>query len=86
MIIKKIIMCILIVMLINSVFATNTFAISDIIESGSRFVKRGEQGDKVISEGTLKNTNSKIYNILLGVRNCCSSYCWSNFRSDIYFI
>lgn len=85
MVIKKIIICILSVMLISSIFLTNTFAIADIIDSGSEFLKRGEQGEDVISEDSLKKTSSKVYNILLGVRNCCSSYSWSNFRSDIYY-
>ena len=83
---RKIVLVFIIILLLNCLVIENTFAIADIIDSGSEFLKRGEQGEDVISEESRKKTSSKVYNILLGVRNCGSSYSWSNFRSDIYFI
>ena len=81
---KNIVFVFIIILIINILIIPKTFAISDIIDSGNDFLNKGKSENAVIDEDTLKSTSSKIYNILLGIRNRSSRNCWSRFRCNIY--
>lgn len=66
-IVIKFIMTLLIVILINGMFYSSSYAIGDIISSGKDFLSKGNSVSSVIDEGQLKSTSNYIYNTLLAV-------------------
>ena len=66
--IRKIIICLLILLLINAIFLVpNVHAISEIKDSADSFLGSAEDSKAKINDNLLKETSSSIYNILLGI-------------------
>ena len=69
--IKKIVINILIILLINVILLPNSYVLaSDIIESGSDFLEKGGDINDVINQEVLKNTSNYTFKVLLSIGIC----------------